>query len=277
LPPRVVTMLIEPLCIAALNTPADRASARVFLRVLRDALFSGPGAADLLLPRVSLSALFPEPAVGWLGRQGAHLRWGVRAQQLAPAARGWSLDDEVFDAVVLACSASEAARLTAAVAPAWSACAAAFEYEPIVTVYLRSRGTRWPQPMVMLTPDAQSPAQFAFDLGALDLTGQREGLFAFVVSGARAWVALGLEATARAVLAQSGAAFEPGAWREPPTVLRTLAERRATFLCTPGLQRPAIAVAAALSAAGDHVQGPYPATLEGAVRSAGAALDTLGL
>jgi hypothetical protein len=48
-------------------------------------------------------------------------------------------------------------------------------------------------------------------------------------------------------------------------------------LCTPSLQRPAIAVAAALSAAGDHVQGPYPATLEGAVRSAGAALDTLGL
>ena len=51
LTPRVLTDLIDPLCVAALNTPAERASGRVFLRVLRDALFSGPGSADLLLPR----------------------------------------------------------------------------------------------------------------------------------------------------------------------------------------------------------------------------------
>jgi hydroxysqualene dehydroxylase len=44
LPARVREDLIEPLCVAALNTPSSQASARVFLRVLRDALFSGPGA-----------------------------------------------------------------------------------------------------------------------------------------------------------------------------------------------------------------------------------------
>jgi predicted NAD/FAD-binding protein len=60
---RVRQTLIEPLCVAALNTPAHLASAGVFLRVLRDALFSGPGSADMLLPRVPLSALLPEPAL----------------------------------------------------------------------------------------------------------------------------------------------------------------------------------------------------------------------
>ena len=39
-----------------------QASAEVFLRVLKDALFSGRGSADLLLPRVPLSALLPDPA-----------------------------------------------------------------------------------------------------------------------------------------------------------------------------------------------------------------------
>ena len=39
------------------------------------------------------------------------------------------------------------------------------------------------------------------------------------------------------------------------------------FSFTDGLQRPATPVAPGLWAAGDFVAGPYPATLEGAVRS----------
>jgi len=45
-------------------------------------------------------------------------------------------------------------------------------------------------------------------------------------------------------------------------------ERRATFACSVGLRRPPAAIAPHLWAAGDYVEGPYPATLEGAVRSA---------
>ena len=55
LPARVRDELIDPLCVAALNTPAAEASASVFLRVLKDALFSGAGSADLLLPRATTS------------------------------------------------------------------------------------------------------------------------------------------------------------------------------------------------------------------------------
>jgi hypothetical protein len=50
--------------------------------------------------------------------------------------------------------------------------------------------------------------------------------------------------------------------------VQTVVEKRATFACTPGLQRPSIQIAPGLLACGDYVEGPYPATLEGAVRSA---------
>jgi hydroxysqualene dehydroxylase len=118
------------------------------------------------------------------------------------------------------------------------------------------------------------PAQFAFDLGAL---GGEAGRFSFVISGAAAWVALGTERTGQAVLQQAQAVLSP---REPggrvdTSLLAVVAEKRATFRCTPGLLRPAAPVAEHLLAAGDYVAGPYPATLEGAVRSGAAAASRL--
>jgi predicted NAD/FAD-dependent oxidoreductase len=49
--------------------------------------------------------------------------------------------------------------------------------------------------------------------------------------------------------------------------VQTVVEKRATFACTPGLQRPPMRIGPGLFACGDYVAGPYPATLEGAVRS----------
>jgi predicted NAD/FAD-dependent oxidoreductase len=49
--------------------------------------------------------------------------------------------------------------------------------------------------------------------------------------------------------------------------VQTIVEKRATFACLPGLLRPAAQVLPGLLACGDYVEGPYPATLEGAVRS----------
>ena len=60
------------------------------------------------------------------------------------------------------------------------------------------------------------------------------------------------------------------------TPLRTVIEKRATFACPPGVRRPSGVVAPGLLACGDYVAGPYPATLEGAVRSGSAAADMLG-
>jgi len=176
--------------------------------------------------------------------------------------------------VVLACTAHEAARLARPHASAWSRQAEALVYEPIVTVYVQSRGTRLPEPMTLLVTNSDAPAQFVFDLGAIDGGGRRDGVFAFVISGARHWVEQGLDRAAAATLRQ-GQLELSAFWREPPRLLRTLAERRATFLCTAALDRPAALIAPGLTAAGDYVAGPYPATLEGAVRSGGAAIAAL--
>ena len=77
LPASVLRDLVEPLCVAALNTPMSQASGQVFLRVLQDALFAGPGAADLLLPQAPLAHLLPGPAVRWLQIGRASCREGV--------------------------------------------------------------------------------------------------------------------------------------------------------------------------------------------------------
>jgi squalene-associated FAD-dependent desaturase len=272
LPAAVRQLLIDPLCVAALNTPAAQASAQTLLRVLRDALFGGRGSADLLLPRRPLGTLLPEPAERWLRAAGARLHDGTRVRALRAQGTGWLVDGQAFDAVVLACSAAEAARLAQPHAPAWAATAEALRYEPIVTAYLHCPGARLPAPMTALVEGPDAPAQFAFDHGAL---GATPGLFAFVISGAAPWVARGLHATGQAVLRQAQVTFPAGTWPGTPTVLRVLADKRATFRCTPALARPGIQLAPALLAAGDYVDGPYPATLEGAVRSGEAAAARL--
>lgn len=256
--------LIEPLCVAALNTPAVQASAQVFLRVLRDALFAGRGGSQLLLPRCDLGALFPQPARQWLQAQGACVLSGRHVQQLAADGARWRIDGQPYDAVILACPAPQAARLIFAVAaqnPAqaaladWARLAQGLAHEAIATVYAWGAGARLAQPMLALHHDAAQPAQFVFDRGQL---GGPRGLLAFVVSAAR-----GTHETLQAQVllqaqAQLGLSLQP---------VQTVVEKRATFACTPALQRPAQRIAPGLLACGDYVVGPYPATLEGAVRS----------
>lgn len=263
LPQRVRAELIDPLCIAALNTPSADADATVFLRVLADGLFGGRGSSDLLLPAAGLSQLLPQPALHWLERQGATLRLKHRVQAIATGVRSaWSVDGCEFDAAILACSASEAARLASPLNAPWSARAQSLTHEPIATVYLR-RTRPLTAPMVALHSGAEQPAQFAFDLGLL---GQHPGLAAFVVSGARQWIDRGQPALASAVQRQAAHDLR-GSFDDRPEIVHSTIERRATFACVPALARPPAKVAPCLWAAGDYVDGPYPATLEGAVRS----------
>ena len=276
LTPRLMAEFIDPLCVSALNTPAREASGQVFLRVLQDSLFSGRGGSNLLLPRTDLGALFPEAAVRWLVQQGGQVVTGQRIQRLVPLPSGrWQLAGtggaaqgseatEAFDHITLACPSWEAARLveglasTAGLAAAarWSATANALRFEAITTVYAHASGARLPLPMLALRNTAEHPAQFVFDRGQLD--GQ-QGLLAFVVSASDGDRALIEQQVLQQAAAQLGL---PGL-----RPVQTVVEKRATFACTPGLQRPAMQVLPGLTACGDYVDGPYPATLEGAVLS----------
>ena len=262
LTPIVMATLIEPLCVAALNTPADRASAQVFLRVLRDSLFSQSGGSNLLLPRTDLSALLPDAALAWLTQHGAGVRLGTRVLALSSAGTGWQLDGETFERVILACPPGEAARLvqdTGRPSGTWVAQACALQFEAITTVYVSSPGTRLAQPMLALRasgPEGDAPAQFVFDRGQL---GGPDGLLAFVVSASAGNSA----ALTQRVLGQATQQLRLG----QAVAVQTIVEKRATFACLPGLLRPGVEVLPGLLACGDYVDGPYPATLEGAVRA----------
>lgn len=279
LPTRLMLDFVDPLCISALNLPASQASGRIFLRVLQDGLFSGQGGSNLLIPRTNLSHLFPASAAQWLQAQGAQLHLGERVQKLQwlPAMQQWQVNDQTVDAVVLATSSHEAARLAQQAATPnahtgaldWAATSLALPHTAIATVYASTaqrtpQGHVLPAPMVALRSAPQAPAQFAFDKAQID--GQA-GLIALVVSasaGDKATLQVQVIAQARTQLQLAD--LQP---------LQTVIDKRATFACTPHVQRPDAAIMPGLWACGDYVDGPYPATLEGAVRSGQAAAQAV--
>ncbi len=262
---RVMQELIEPLCVSALNTPTDRASGQVFLRVMQDSLFGVAGSSDLLLPRVDLSALFPQTAAHWLHARGARVKVRVRVESLQALNRehGWQLEGEAFDQVIVATSASNVASALTELATShayvqnWLQLSQALQYEAITTVYAWAAGAQLSAPMLSLRSHAlqNAPAQFVFDRAQL---GGPPGLLAFVVSASS-----DDRATLQAQVIQQ-AKDQLGLNLQ---AVLTVVEKRATFACTPGLQRPPMDIAPGLLACGDYVDGPYPATLEGAVRS----------
>ncbi|WP_296507611.1 hydroxysqualene dehydroxylase HpnE [Rhodoferax sp.] len=281
LSPTVIASLIDPLCVSALNTPAERACGQVFLTVLRDSLFGGRGSSNLLLPTTDLATLFPATAAQWLHARGAELRTGARVAALqvddtgGPNGPRWHVDGEAFDAVIWATSCSNAASaLTGSSqdAPetianslrAWAGTASALQFEAIATVYAYAPTAALPRPMVALRSDAAHPAQFVFDRGRLD--GQH-GLLAFVVSASEGDKSALEHQVLNQARTQLGLELVP---------VQTVVEKRATFACTPAVQRPPLAIAPGLWACGDYVAGPYPATLEGAVRSGTDAAAQLG-
>ncbi|WP_066151566.1 hydroxysqualene dehydroxylase HpnE [Hydrogenophaga pseudoflava] len=283
LPARAMDELIEPLCVSALNLPAAQASAQVFLAVMRDALF-GQGfgrwsASALLLPRDDLGALLPDAACRHLG---ARVRLGTRVTALQDTESGWTLAgdgwSEDFDRVIWATAASHAASTIGAATGEsasstarrdWAAQTRQLDFTAITTVYAWAPDARLPAPMLALRNSPDAPAQFAFDRGQLrpdDPSAQ--GVLAFVVSASEGE----RDELQQRVLAQAGQQL---GWPNLQAI-QTVVEKRATFACTPALKRPATAIAPGLWAAGDYIDGPYPATIEGAVRSGLAAVARAG-
>ncbi|MBS1158761.1 MAG: FAD-binding protein [Proteobacteria bacterium] len=238
--------LWEPLCLAALNTPAERASAQLFANVLRDSLGSTRRQdTDLLLPRAPLGALLPEPAAHWLAAKGACLRLGNRVTRLSPLADAIDVDGERFTAAILATAPQHAARLCSGLA------VGNYDYEPIATVYLQfSPGTALAFPLINLIGHF---GQWVVD--------RSQGLLACILSGHGDWEKLSDDALARTLQ-------EELKTRETPLWHKIIREKRATFSARPGLLRAASDTAhRSLFLAGDHTWSDYPATLEGAVRS----------
>lgn len=281
---RLIRLLWRPLCIAALNTPPERASANVFLAVLRDSLGARRRAAsDMLLPRLPMGALLPEPAAAWLTSAGHAVRLGTKVSAIARAADGWQIElgtgaVEQVDAVVLAVPAPQGAALLAPFAECADLARQldGFTHEPIATCYLHyAPGTRLALPFYALLDDpaAQRWGQFVFDRAWLDPS--QDGLLAVVVSAAGDAAALPRDALAAAIAAQLAHDLDRPELATPAWT-QVITEKRATFTCSPGLLRPSNETPLpGVVLAGDYTAGDYPATLETAVRSGIAAATAI--
>ena len=273
--PTVWHDLIEPLCVSALNTPANEASGKVFLRIMKDALFGPKGSSDLLLPRLDLGQLFPYAAIKWLEKNGASCELGARVEGIVDLRKSpveaprWQLSGDTFDHLVIATPAWDGANLLGPFNSAWALTAHQLRHEAIATVYVQGPvGFQLPLPMMALRTTKASPAQFAFDRGQIYLEANTPGLLAFVISAnkeSKDVVASQVMGQLSALLDQLG---HDKLTLEDFKVVQTVVEKRATFACTPNLERPSAMPCQGITVCGDYVQGPYPATLEGAIISA---------
>lgn len=237
--------LWRPLCVSALNTPAEIASAQAFAVVLRDSLAGGDGASDLLLPRVDLSKLFPEPAVKYVEQRGGKVLASTPVKSIEELQAAHSH-------VILAVGPHQLKTLLPD--------APEFDYQPIYTCYLQyADSVRLPFPMLGFT---RGIVQWAFD--RRNLTGEK-GLIACVISARGDHQQLSRDDLATTCHAELAAVIKG---LPEPLWTRVIAEKRATVSCVPGNLPPAIeAKHKAVFLAGDYLDPEYPPTLEAAVRS----------
>jgi len=262
----LIRLMWEPICISALNTPAQKASAQVFLNVLRDSLNGSFADSEMLLPRLDFSALFPNRAAEFVKQRGGTIHTSRGVEAILPQNNGVELSTaqgtQQFSHIICAASPAITSRLFRSV-PALSQIAEqidAISYQPIYTVYLQ-------YPAHIILPQAMLGfdrcfTQWLFDKG--QIAGQH-GLIAAVISAEGLHQEFNHDQLANKVAQelseQLGINAEP-LWHQ------VIAEKRATFSCEVNLSRPTnTSPISNILLAGDFTAGDYPATLEGAVMS----------
>ncbi|MDG1074337.1 MAG: hydroxysqualene dehydroxylase HpnE [Methylophilaceae bacterium] len=260
--PAMIKWLWEPLCLAALNTPLEQASAQVFLNVLRDSFAKNKQDADFLIAKTDLSSLISTPIAQYLGSNNSQVNIKTAIETIQPTTQGYTLvtnDAEyAFEAIILACGPHQLKKF-AKTLPKLHRLTAHFSYQPITTVYLQYPAqTMLPKPMMGMV---NSLSQWVFDRGQLC---HQAGLMAVVISAHKPFTLTQNELAV--VVAKELAALFPCLsnviWH------KVITEKRATFSCDVGLSRPENSSPYPhLWIVGDYTAGAYPATIEGAVRS----------
>ncbi len=257
--------LLEPLTVAALNTPARDALARSFGAVLRETLFRGGSACIPRFPREGLSGALVDPAVATLRARGAEIHFSRRIAAL-----------EIEDNRVVALNAADGPVRVAPdeavvlAVPPWVAktllpdLTVPDEFESILNIHYRAMA---------------DPGEAGF-MGIVRGTAQ----WVFVKSG---HVSVTISAANRLV-DRDAEAIAAAAWPDVRVALglegdmpafRVVKEKRATIAATAMQERqrpPARTLLANLALAGDWTATGLPGTIEGAIRSGNIAAEQLG-
>jgi len=256
--------LIEPLAIAALNTPPDTGSAQLFWAVIAGSLARGGAYCRPCFPKAGLSESFVDPALASLRLKGADIRLGCRiAAMTAEAGRVTRLagpDGPIAvgpdEAVILAVPPPVASAL-------WPEVTAPNAFEAILNLHYR-----------IDVPGGE--AGFVGLIGGLaEWVFTKPGVLSVTISAANRLLDRPAEALAQHIWKEVCVAMGLVAALPPWRLIR---EKRATFAATPEQQmrRPSATTHLSnLALAGDWTNTGLPATIEGAIRSGFAAAHHL--
>lgn len=263
---KLIELLWEPLCLAALNTPIAVASTRIFLNVLRDTFTGSKKNSDFLLPKADLSKLLANPLAQYIQAKGGTVQLNQQVRSLSVNDDGFTVhtkdNSAQFSHVIVATSPNRTSKLLNGFNQLTNVLSQieTFGYQPIYTVYIQ-----YPADTVLpniMTGFTKKTSQWAFDRG--QLCGQK-GLVAVVISGAGTHQELSHDDLALQVANEMHQIFHH---LPRPLWHKVIAEKRATFSCVPNLARPTHKTQLPnLFLAGDYTYAPYPSTIEGAVRS----------
>lgn len=248
--------LLEPLAIAALNTPLATGSARLLGRIMDESLSRGGRACVPAYPREGLSETFIDPAVEWLRRRGATVHTGHRIAALSMRADrveslggpsgtiGLGPDDSVLLAVP---APAAVAMVPDLVVPD--------EFEAIVNLHYR------------IDSDPGEAGFVGLIGGTAEWVFLKPGVVSVTISAANRLVERTAEDLATSLWPEVSLA---AGLQAPLPKWRVVKEKRATFAATPAqdARRPGAPTAwRNLALAGDWTATGLPATIEGAIRS----------
>lgn len=280
---KLIAMLWEPLCLAALNTPIENASTRIFLNILRDTFTGEKSNSDFLLPKLDLSQIISQPLARYIQEKGGLIKLSKQVRSLTVITDTFgkesfelvtSKESHRFSHVVIAVSPARVDLFLEKLPKLQRAYEQTqnYTYQPIYTIYLQyAAKIKLPDVMTGMTGVADMTkmleqeniiSQWVFDRG--QLCGQK-GLMAVIVSAVGKHQHLTHDALALQVARELHHAFPT---LTKPLWHKVIAEKRATFSCVANLARPSNKTSQAqLYLAGDYTYADYPATIEGAVRS----------
>ncbi len=253
--------LVEPLAIAALNTPPDIALARLLGAVMRETLFRGGGACIPAVPREGLSESLIDPAVAWLRARDCEVVTGRRVAGMrieAGRVRELAITEGAtpVEAVVLAVPPWVVADLLPG-----QKCPTKFQ--AILNVHFRIE-------------DDPGPAEFIGLIGGIaEWVFVKRDHVSVTISAANRMVEQEAEVIARAVWPDVQAALDLEGEMPPWRVVK---ERRATVAATAEQERlrPGARTGIVnLVLAGDWTATGLPGTIEGAIRSGRIAAEVL--
>lgn len=258
----------EPFSVAVLNTPADVAAARLLMPVIRETLAKGADASRPLIARNGLSDTFVDPALKWLERRGAEVRFNARIDEIV-------CDDSKVTALVSDAGTEKLSRGDGIVlaVPPWAAAqlidgvSIPDRFAPIVNVHFKLETAELPGMTSPLLGMVGSVAHWIF---------KRDNVVSVTISAADELAQRPNDAIAQTIWSEVRQAVGLKGTNQPP--VRVIKERRATFVATPDqlAKRPVSrTVIHNLALAGDWIDTGLPATIEGAIRSGELAARTL--